>query len=245
MNPEMLAIAFSAGVITFFNPCGFALLPAYVSYYLGRCNNPSEAPISKDAWLRSGGRGLLLGLIVSVGFFTVFGVLGLAFSLVGGSIMRLLGPQLPWIAATIGALLIVLGLLMFFGSFSMGLSLDRLAARLMGNPAPRQGLLPYYLYGIGYAVGSVGCTLPIFLIWVIQPLLQGFVGGLFNFLAYASGMALMMVALSLLMSFSKEFVQQYLRPLMKYVPRAAALVMVGAGAYLIYYNLIYSGIIRL
>jgi len=55
----------------------------------------------------------------------------------------------------------------------------------------------------------------------------------------------MMIALSLMMSFSKEFVQQYLRPLMKYIHRAAALVMIGAGVYLIYYNLIYSGVIGL
>jgi len=113
----------------------------------------------------------------------------------------------------------------------------------MGNPASRNGLLPYYLYGIGYAVGSVGCTLPIFLIWVVQPLLQGFVGGLLNFFAYALGMALMMIALSLMMSFSKGLIERYLSPLMKYVHKAAALVMIGAGAYLIYYNLIYSGVI--
>ncbi len=240
MNLEMLAIAFGAGVVTFFNPCGFALLPAYVSYFLGQRNNPCESQmVGSNAWLSSGWHGLILGLTVSAGFFTVFGALGLLFSLVGGTLMRFLGPQLPWIAATIGALLIVLGLLMFFGSFSLGLSLEVLAARFMGNPAPRQGLLPYYLYGIGYAVGSVGCTLPVFLIWVIQPLLQGFVGGLFNFLAYASGMALMMVALSLTMSLSKELIQQRLRPLMRFVQKAAALVMIGAGAYLIYYNLIY------
>lgn len=252
MNLEMMAIAFSAGVITFCNPCGFALLPAYVSYYLGQRNNPSEAQALvmhstetvSNAWLKSSWRGLSLGLIVSAGFFTVFGALGLAFSLVGGSVMRLLGPNLPWVAASIGVLLILLGLFMLFSSFSLSCSLDALAARLTGNPASRQGLLPYYLYGIGYAVGSVGCTLPIFLIWVVQPLLQGFVGGLLNFFAYASGMALMMILLSLAMSFSKGISGRYLRPLMRYVPKAAALVMIGAGVYLIYYNLLYGGVIR-
>jgi cytochrome c biogenesis protein CcdA len=241
MNLEMMSIAFGAGVVTFFNPCGFALLPAYVSYYLSERNNPSSAVAGR--WLKSSWKGLSLGLIVSAGFFTVFGALGLAFSLLGGSVMRLLGPNLPWVAATIGAALIVVGLLMLFSSFSFGLSLEKLAARFTGNPAPRAGSLPYFLYGIGYAVGSVGCTLPIFLIWVVQPLLQGFVGGLLNFFAYASGMALMMIALSLMMSFSKGFIERYLSPLMKYVHKAAALVMIGAGAYLIYYNLIYSGVI--
>jgi len=99
MNLEMMWIAFGAGVVTFFNPCGFALLPAYVSYYLSERNNPAVA----GRRLKSSWKGLSLGLIVSAGFFTVFGALGLAFSLLGGSVMRLLGPNLPWVAATIGA----------------------------------------------------------------------------------------------------------------------------------------------
>ncbi len=32
----MLNFSFSAGMTAFFNPCGFAMLPAYVSYYLGQ-----------------------------------------------------------------------------------------------------------------------------------------------------------------------------------------------------------------
>ena len=30
-----LALAFSAGMVATVNPCGFALLPAYLSYFLG------------------------------------------------------------------------------------------------------------------------------------------------------------------------------------------------------------------
>ncbi|MCW4036673.1 MAG: cytochrome C biogenesis protein, partial [Candidatus Bathyarchaeota archaeon] len=30
-----LAFALTAGVLTVFSPCGYALLPGYVSYYLG------------------------------------------------------------------------------------------------------------------------------------------------------------------------------------------------------------------
>ncbi len=242
MKWEVLSLAFAAGVVTFFNPCGFALLPAYIAHYLGQRHGDAKAEESN--WLVRSWHGLQLGLVVSAGFFTVFGALGLVFSALGNVVLAQIGPYLPWVAASIGGLLIVLGVLMLVGSFSFGLSLDRLATRLIGNPAPRSGLLTYYLYGIGYAIGSMGCTLPIFFIWVVQPLLQGFVGGLLNFFAYASGMALMMIALSLMMSFSKGFIERYLRPLMRYVYTAAALVMIGAGGYLIYYNLIYGRVIR-
>ena len=30
-----IALALTTGVITAFNPCGFAMLPAYVSYFVG------------------------------------------------------------------------------------------------------------------------------------------------------------------------------------------------------------------
>ena len=40
-----LALAFSAGMVATVNPCGFALLPAYLSYFLGL----------EEAELRTGG----------------------------------------------------------------------------------------------------------------------------------------------------------------------------------------------
>lgn len=239
MSWEMISLAFAAGVVTFFNPCGFALLPAYIAHHLGQRQGSTPSN-----WLMSGWHGLKLGLVVSAGFFTVFGALGVVFSLMGSAVLRWVGPYLPWVAASIGVVLLVLGVLMLVGSFSLGLSLEAVAARIaQGNP--HYGLRSYYLYGMGYAVSSIGCVFPIFFVWVVQPLLQGFVGGLVNFVAYASGMALMMIALSLTMSFSKGLIESSLRPLMRYVYKAAALVMIGAGAYLIYYNLIYSGVIRL
>ena len=241
MNWEMISLAFVAGVVTFFNPCGFALLPAYIAHYLGQRHG--EAKAEESSWLARGWRGLQLGLVVSAGFFTVFGALGLGFSALGNVVLAQIGPYLPWVAASIGGLLIVLGVLMLFGSLSLGLPLEAFAARIaQGNP--HSSWKSSYLYGMGYAVGSIGCVFPIFFVWVVQPLLQGFVGGVVNFFAYASVMALMMIALSLVMSVSKEFVQRHLRPLMRYVHKAAAVVMIGAGAYLIYYNLLYSGVIR-
>ncbi|MBI1729338.1 hypothetical protein HYR53_01785 [Candidatus Acetothermia bacterium] len=247
MNLEMILIAFGAGVVTFFNPCGFALLPAYVSHYLGQQENRGEIDTTRErsSWQANCLQGLKLGLAVSAGFFTVFGLLGLLISLVGGVFMGFLGPYLPWIAATIGGVLVILGLLMLLGSFSISFSFNGLLSRFFKNRAGHNGLTPYYFYGISYAVGSAGCTLPIFLIWVIQPLLQGFIGGLLNFLAYASGMASMMLLLSLVMSISKGVIQRNLAWMMRYVQKAASLVMIGAGSYLVYYNLIYSGLIRI
>ncbi len=83
MNPELFSFAFVAGVIAFFNPCGVAMLPAYVSYYLGRGSEST----SRSRW-RPGLSGLFLGLSVSVGFFTVFVAAGLFFSALGTAIAQ-------------------------------------------------------------------------------------------------------------------------------------------------------------
>ncbi len=68
MSWETISLAFVAGVVTFFNPCGFALLPAYVAHYLGQRTISGSSP-ARGSWLESGWRGLSLGLIVSAGFF--------------------------------------------------------------------------------------------------------------------------------------------------------------------------------
>ncbi len=43
-----LGFAFTAGMATAANPCGFAMLPAYLSLYLGTSELDTEARISRD-----------------------------------------------------------------------------------------------------------------------------------------------------------------------------------------------------
>ena len=63
-----LAVAFAAGLIAIMNPCGFAMLPAYLSYFMGSGEN---AEVSRPAALR---RALLVGGVMSLSFLVIFGV---------------------------------------------------------------------------------------------------------------------------------------------------------------------------
>ena len=47
-----LALAFAAGMVATVNPCGFAMLPAYLSYFMGL----SEGVASPAAAMRSASR---------------------------------------------------------------------------------------------------------------------------------------------------------------------------------------------
>jgi cytochrome c-type biogenesis protein len=180
--------ALSAGMVAFLNPCGFALLPSYISHYLG-----GRAHLRRERWWERALQGLALGGAVSAGFFTVFLLLGIAVSLVGTA----LGAYFPWAAMLLGLGLMALGI------FTLG-------GRELAPPlsfqvrSSSQGLLFYYLYGISYAIASCGCTLPIFMIYVVRPIFTvGPLNGLLNFIAYALGMTLMMLLLSVSIAYSK------------------------------------------
>ncbi len=67
--------------------------------------------------------------------------------------------------------------------------------------------------------------------------------GVINFGAYALGMTVMMLALSLITAYSKDVVRQYIHRALPYVTKVSGVVLIGAGAYLVYYQLFYSRII--
>ena len=242
MNSEIpgLVYPFLAGVYTFFNPCGFALLPSYVSYYLGKSDMPERR------WSASGWHGLALGATVSAGFFTVFGSLGVVLSLIGIAFAnKTLLPASPWIAASVGALVMLLGLLTLMKrDFSLAGPFERLAAKLQRGQSAGESLAFYYFYGVGYAITSCGCTLPIFAAVLTYALSNSLSNGLLIFGAYAWGMTVMMLALSLLTVYSKALLQHYLKLLLPAIQRLAGLVMIIAGGYLIYEQLIASKILK-
>lgn len=190
---DMMLLAFFAGIAAFFNPCGFAMLPAYVSYQLGSGQ-------AEGHWLRSTLKGLSVGAVTSAGFFTVFGAAGLVIATVGSTMMK----YVPWLAAAVGLGLIVLGVVMLF---SRGFSFAQLAETLAARLAPRssnpghEASMPsgagfFYFYGVGYAITSLGCTISLFMAYVVAPALtSSFLSGLLNFVGYASGMTVMMLLL--------------------------------------------------
>ncbi len=190
-----VGLALGAGVVTFFNPCGFALLPSYIAYYLGSKRGTS---IHAERWWERGLQGLVLGSAVSAGFFTVFLVLGSAISLVG----TMIGAYFPWAAILVGIGLITLAIFILLGRELGPLMTTWTACLSRGRNI---NVLFYYLYGIGYALASCGCTLPIFMIYVVSPAVTAdLLAGILNFFAYASGMTVMMLLLSVSMAYSKS-----------------------------------------
>ncbi len=231
MNLELLPFSFLAGVATFFSPCFGAMLPAYVSAYLGQ---PDAG--ASTGWMRRGGQGLVLGAMVSAGFLTSFAGLGALFGLVGST----LGRYLPWIAVLIALFIVIMGIVMLVRpAFSP--SLGGVAGRWL-QPKAGQGLSSFYVYGIIYAICAAACTLPIFLSIMVQTFISsgGLAGGLLSFLAYGWGMSATMLLFSVLLASAKGLVFKLFAPITRWVQRASGAFMILAGGYVLYYLLIYG-----
>jgi cytochrome c biogenesis protein CcdA len=216
VNAVPVSVAFAAGGLAVINPCGFPLLPAFLSFYLGADERRLPRAASRI------GQGLFVGVLVSVGFIGLFALASLPVSFGVALVAR----AIPWAGLATGALLALAGLVSLAGR--------RLPAPVHLHVPVRKerGLGAMLLFGIGYAAASLGCTLPLFL-----TLIAAASGGdkLTVFAAYAVGTAVVLVALSVLVALAREGAARGLRPLLPYMSRIAGVLLLIAGGYLVYY----------
>ncbi|KXA91884.1 hypothetical protein AKJ63_00505 [candidate division MSBL1 archaeon SCGC-AAA259D18] len=215
----LAGLALSAGVLGFLNPCSFALLPAYLSYFLGRGEKGSDEASTARKTLRGAG----LGLAATLGFASVFGGIGVIVSFLGSQV-RL---YIPFLLLMVGPSLIALGAAWLAGTSFLSFT------HLGSVEMPRGSV---FLFGAAYGLGSLACVFPVFLMVVLTAMSTGGVlSGLSVFALYIAGMGGMMVAVSAAVSLSKEFLVEKFGKARRYVKRAAGVILIAAGIYLIYY----------
>jgi len=219
-------IAFAAGMVAAVNPCGFAMLPAYLSLYLGT----DEGGFAQRSALRRVLRALVVGLAVSSGFVLLFGLAGIVIAAGGTALMG----AMPVLGVLVGEALIVLGAWMLLGrSLYIG-AFERIAARL-GDPG-KIGTRGFFLFGLAYGAASLSCTLPAFLAVIGSGIAANRVAPSAGmFLGYGLGMASVLVALTLALAFFKAGLIRWLRGAQPHVQRASAILLVMAGVYVIFY----------
>ncbi|QFG22136.1 cytochrome c biogenesis CcdA family protein [Actinomadura sp. WMMB 499] len=212
---ETISLALAAGSVAAFNPCGFALLPSFLSLLVAA---PGAGGVR---------RALRLSAAMTAGFVTVFGAFGLLVSVLTTSIQQ----YLPWVTIVVGAVLVVLGGWLVAGR-ELLLRLPRLrTGELTGSLA---GL---YGYGLSYAVASLSCTVAPFL--AVTGLVSGGTGvgaGLAAFAAYGVGMGLVVGVLSMLVALARDAAVARTRRVLPYVSRASGALLVLAGLYVAYYG---------
>jgi cytochrome c biogenesis protein CcdA len=220
-----IGFAFGAGMVAAVNPCGFAMLPAYLGLYLGHNDTLQESTQGKS--VRSA---LIIGSTVTAGFSTLFVIVGFLIS-IG---IRSLANLFPWIGLLIGILFIIVGAWLITNQSLYTSIPERIAIRL-GNHQ-RVSVRSYFIFGISYGLSSLSCTLPIFLA-VIGNSIAGdtLVTSLIHLVFYAMGMGTVIITLTLSIAFVKQAIQTRLQQILPYINRAAALLLTAAGAFITYF----------
>jgi cytochrome c biogenesis protein CcdA/thiol-disulfide isomerase/thioredoxin len=214
-----LALAFGAGLVATMNPCGFAMLPAYLSFFMGLDSENTSRPAAVR-------RALVVGGVMSLSFLLVFGVFGLLIT----AGFRAVIDWIPWIALGIGGLVALLGIRMLFG-FELTVGLPK--AKRAGKG---KDLRSVFAFGISYGLASLSCTLPVFLSVVATQLTTtSFVSGVATFIAYGVGMSMMLLAVTVAMAFGRQTIVRRLRSSVRYINRISGAVLVLAGAYIIWF----------
>jgi cytochrome c biogenesis protein CcdA len=220
MNASALTVAFTAGMLATFNPCGFAMLPAYLSYFLGL---EDASPDTGTSIFRAIG----VGATVSAGFLVVFAAVGIAITTFSLSFERVL----PWVTIAIGLGLAALGVAMLRG-FEPTVSLPKL-----NKGTNSRQLSSMFLFGVSYAVASLSCTIGVFLATVSVTFTRtSFWSGVQVFAAYALGMALVLMFVTVALALARQSLVRRLRSVLPYVNRIAGGLLVLAGLYLAYYG---------
>ncbi len=215
-----LATSFTAGLLASINPCGFVLLPTYLMYFLGM---ESNRPGTERGSIR---RAFAVSLAVSAGFMAVFVTIGTITKVATGWFLD----KAPWISLGIGIGLIVLGVAMMFG-YRLPFTTPRLDVGRRDR-----SVVSMFVFGITYAVCSIGCTLGPFLAIVLGGVTaDGFVKGVTAIGLYGIGMALVVTSLTVTLALANSAMLRAVRRGMSIFEDLAGVFVLLTGLYISWY----------
>ncbi|CAI8290980.1 MAG: Uncharacterised protein [Chloroflexota bacterium] len=222
-----IGFAFGAGMIAAVNPCGFVMLPSYVAVYLlSEKDSPSGMTIRLI-------RALKVTISMTLGFVIVFGVIG---SLVSFGLRSVIGSLLPWFGMGIGiALIAISGLLLFgFNQFRYSSLPFRLSS--MFTIFQTDTIRGYFFFGVSYALVSVGCALPIFMVVVTSTFAgQSILGILMSYINYSLGMGTIIFVVTIITALLRKSLAFSGNLLGSFLNKATVVLLLVAGIYLVFY----------
>lgn len=214
-----MSLSFLRGLVAAVNPCAFVLLPTYLMYFLGM---QGQLPGTQRATVR---RALVVSGSLSSGFMSVFVVAGL----ISYHFTSWINQNAKYATAVIAVGLVALGVAMLLG-YKLPIGTPRLD---IGGRT--RGLGSMYLFGVAYAVASIGCTIGLFLATLLGARRDGIASGVANVAAYGVGMALLVTALTVALAVANTGLLRVLRGGMRHVETVAASFVILSGVYLLYY----------
>ena len=231
----VFVIGLFLGILVYFSPCAFPVLPSYIAYYLNLGMREDEL---RESGKLSGSmpKPIEIGGYAALGQLTFFAVIGgIIFGLDG--IIDLSG-VLHDIAIGIAWLLIILGGLMLLGWTSHLLNwvqgiLDQYQTTEMDEQfTPRRNM---YLWGIGYSAASVDCTAAAVFPFVAWLAVVGNGAFAFGMAGLILSVTLLMVSVTALVGMGRQAMLDFLRRSTGIVKATGAWMMMFAGLGLLVY----------
>jgi cytochrome c biogenesis protein CcdA len=223
VQQDLVGLAFAAGLVAALNPCGFAMLPAYLALVVRGSGEGSAATAV--------GRAVAATAAMTLGFLTVFGTFGFLTVSLASTVQK----YMPYVTVVIGIALVALGIWLLSGR-ELTLLLPSPLSRT-ASTTPTSSLGSMFGYGVGYAIASLSCTVGPFL-----AVTGAGVGGtsvpgrVWVYLAYAAGFALVVGALAVAVALAGSAVVERMRRILPYVNRIGGAVLIVVGLYVGYYG---------
>ena len=211
------------GMLAAVNPCGFVLLPAYLTAYLGVADDTDTTTRVR--------RALLVGAAVSAGFVAVF--------IVVGTISRLftnwLEANAMYAALVIGIALMVMGVRML-GGWRPRLWVPSLTGGMGQESSRPRSVASMFGFGVVYAIASIGCTIGLLTTAILGSFSRhGVVSGIVSVALYGLGMGVFVTALTVSLAFAKGALVRSGRSVMKVISSVSSALVVLTGVYLTWY----------
>ena len=226
-----LGFSFVSGMLATVNPCGFVMLPVYISMFL----SSKERQVNQSNFVYKLLNIFKISISLGLGFLIIFGAVGLAVT--GG--LLFIQPILSWLSTLIGFFLVGLGIYTFSGK-SLYLSFpQKLSYKI--NISQDSKFKSIFLYGLSYGIASISCTLPLFIALISNAINSGgLTNGIKQFISYSLGMTSVILVITLFASFIKNFSLLKKTSLTKFYQYPAGLIITLVGMYLIIYWIKYD-----
>jgi cytochrome c biogenesis protein CcdA len=220
VDQDLVGLAFGAGLVAALNPCGFAMLPAYLALVVRGDDVGRPAAVA---------RAVTATAAMAAGFVVVFGGFGVLTVSAASTVQR----YLPYITVLIGIVLVALGIWLLAGREITVLRGLTRGARWV--PTARLGSM--FGYGVSYAVASLSCTVGPFLAVTAAGLRGGSVlGAVAVYLAYAAGFTLVVGVLAVAAALASSATVDRMRRIVPYVNRISGALLLVVGVYVGYYG---------
>ncbi|MGA1820723.1 MAG: cytochrome c biogenesis protein CcdA [Thermoplasmatota archaeon] len=219
------------GVMTFFSPCSFPMLPGYFTYYI---TNQAKQEKGKKR------NPLLGGALAATGIVSFFILIGILVAIFGVAIQSLLRYLMPFI----GGLLLLFGVLTVVGKdYFLERFMDmvkypfrRISIAIKGKrQTETSGGGGLFAYGFGYGAAASSCMAPVFLGVIFLGFASGgLLGAVVVFGLYAFSIGAMMIVFSYIAATGGKGMQKLISSTDR-IKKISGLLLMFAGVFVLWY----------